>query len=119
MSEIPTTYILPAEHLGEAAIINGKLEIGGVLIPWNGPASVYVRRLSSDLSVAEIALARHDGLAQEQLDEQNRQAEIYPLGPREYWRSEMVGRYRYGPDMHLMTDADFETEFDEDDDYDE
>jgi hypothetical protein len=99
-------YILPAEHVGEAHHDeDGWLSIGTPDADGNGvvrihlakgdepgwwntnTVSVYVRRYSDDLSVCEIHIARHDGLAQEELDEQNRQAEVYPLGPKEYWRS--------------------------------
>jgi hypothetical protein len=51
------------------------------------------------------------GLAQEELDEENREAERYPLGPKAYWRSKMVGKYTYGLDQHLMTDEEFEQEW--------
>ena len=119
-------YIMPAEFFGEAAHdAGGFLTIGEgehvVRIPlskgsmpgwWNtGTVSVYVRRYSEDLSVCEIHIARHDGLAQEELDEENRQAEVYPLGPKEYWRSKMVGKYTYGSDQHLMTDEEFEEDW--------
>lgn len=109
-------YILSAELVGSAEVVNGHINIGGLEVPYRGPepASVYVRRLSSDLSVAEIHIARHDGLAQEQLDRQNEEAEHHPLGPKEYWRAEMVGKYRFGADGHVMTDEDFETEWQED-----
>lgn len=91
---------------------DGFLDVGGVRIPWhrNGEG-VFVRRISNDLSAIEVHLARHDGLAQEELDEQNRQAEAYPLGPKEYWRGEMVGKYRTGADAHLMTDEEFEEDW--------
>lgn len=108
--------ILPAEHVGNATAVDGVLDIGGVKIDlgnWIGPIAVYVRRSSKDLSVIEIALARHDGLAQEQLDEQNAEAERYPGGPKEYWRGEMVGKYAYGIDNHVMTEAEFEADWDE------
>lgn len=110
------TYILPAEWLGNAEIVDGYVDVGGVKVhaPWS-MASVYVRRSSSDLSILEIHLARHDGLAQEEFDEQIRQADEYPLGPKEYWRSEMVGKYMIGTDQHLMTDQEFEEDWSEDD----
>lgn len=126
----PTFFIMPAEHFGEAAHdAEGFLTIGEgehvVRVPlskgsfpgwWDtGTVGVYVRRMSDDLSVCEIHIARHDGLDQEQLDEENRQAEIYPLGAKEYWRQKMVGKDACGPDGHLMTDDDFEAEWFEDD----
>jgi hypothetical protein len=83
--------ILPAEYVGEAAHgPNGILRIGegdkvvelnlsrsgldpkGYCCWWNThTVGVYVRRLSSDLSIAEIIMARHDGLAQEALDDES------------------------------------------------
>lgn len=56
-------YILSAEYVGEAEVIDGMLDIGGVAIPWRHPASIYVRRVSSDLSIAEIHIVDHDGMA--------------------------------------------------------
>ena len=111
MSESEPTYILPAEFVGWAENVDGNINVGGLLIPYHGAEAVYVRRRSSDLSVIEIILASHDGLAQEELDEQNRQADIYPLGPKEYWRGVMVGKYRYGADQHLLTDEEFEADW--------
>lgn len=111
------TFILPAEYVGTAEPKDGFLDIGGVQIAWDrGNVGVYVRRRSSDLSVIEIAIASHDGLAQEELDVENAEAERYPLGKKEYWRSKMVGKYLTGPDQHPMTDDEFEAEWDEDDD---
>jgi hypothetical protein len=108
VSEVqPGFYILPAEHVGEAAVVEGFVDVGGVKVPvWGGGVHVYVRRSSEDLSVMEICMARHDGLSQEELDEQNRMAEEYPLGAMEYWRSEMVGKYS-NSDGSLMTESDF------------
>lgn len=131
------SYILGAEYVGEARHGEGGiLRIGepspdgtGVVeIPlscngldprgyccwWNThTVSVYVRRDSNDLSVIEIHMARHDGLAQEELDRKNAEAERYPLGPKEYWRAETVGKDRCGPDNHFMTDEEFEREWEE------
>lgn len=110
-----TTYILSAEFLGHAEVEDGNIMIGGLSVPYCGPtpASVYVRRRSSDLTVIEIAVASHDGLAQEQLDQQNDEAAADPRGPKEYWRDQMVGKYTYGRDSHPMTDAEFETDWEE------
>lgn len=120
--------ILPAEYIGEAAHDeNGFLTIGcgekivkihltkNTLPGWSnrGSVSVYVRRFSTDLSVAEIHIAQHDGLSQEELDYENEQAGIYTLGPKEYWRAKMVGKYTYGFDSHLMTDEEFEKDWNE------
>ena len=105
-------YIMPAEHIGEANSPGRILDIGGVKIDvWGESVSVYVRRDSDDLRVIEIHIVRHDGLAQEELDQQNAEAERYPLGPKEYWRSEMVGKYTYGSDGHTMTDEEFEADW--------
>ncbi len=122
MTNHEPVHILTAEYVGDATIgDDGLLDIGGLKVPvWHPPnrkISVYVRRVSSDLSVAEIVMARHDGLAQEVLDEENMEAERYPLGPKEYWRGQIVGKWTTGMDAHPMTDIDFEeywTEMDED-----
>lgn len=113
--------ILSAEHFGVAEVVNGKLDIGGVKVPFGGhpdhaecprrAAHVYVRRSSEDLSVMEIHIARHDGLAQEELDRQNTEADAHPLGPKEYWRTAMVGKYTMGPNGRLMTQEDFEADW--------
>lgn len=107
--------ILPVEFVGMAHTVGGVLDVGGVKVRLGrSDIGVYVRRLSTDLRVVEVLMATHDGLAQELLDQQNMEAERYPLGPKEYWRSEMVGKYRYGADQHVMTDADFEADWEED-----
>ena len=49
------------------------------------------------MSIIEIEIAAHDGPEQEELDLLNFEAERYPLGPKEYWRSKMVGKYTYAP----------------------
>jgi len=122
--------LTPAEHVGQARhSADGVLRIGegdGVVEIrlekpgygpgwWNtGMVDVYVRRLSSNLAVAEIIMAQHDGLAQEELDAQNLEAERYTLGPKEYWRAEMVGKWTCGEDGHLMTNEDFEADWNDD-----
>jgi hypothetical protein len=107
--------ILPAEHFGTAKTEDGFLDIGGVKIPYresiNDTAQIYVRRFSSDLSIVEICIANHDGLAQEVLDQENEEAKHHPLGAKEYWRVKMVGHYTYGADSHLMTNEDFEEDW--------
>lgn len=107
------SYILPAEFLGMAIPDeDGTINVGGVKVPWNSCAvGVYVRRISRDLSVSEICIAHHDGLAQEELDAKNEEAERYPAGPKEYWRTEMVGKYTYGADGHSMTNEEFEADW--------
>lgn len=107
------TYILPAEWFGTAEAPDGILNIGGVRIPiGDRHADIYVRRDSKELSIIEVHWTRHDGLAQEQLDHQNDEAANDPRGPKEYWREQMVGHYRYGD--HLMTDEDFEEDWNDD-----
>lgn len=115
MSSREPTVILPAEFVGMAKPKRGFLNVAGVRIPWDrGEVGVYVRRRSSDLSVIEVAIASHGGFAQEELDVKNAEAERYPLGPKEYWRAEMVGKYTTGRNGHLMTNEDFEAEWDDD-----
>ena len=90
---------------------NGVVEIPFAVSEKIGDIPVYVRRGSIDLRVIEVLIARHDGLAEEELEYQNEQAEIYPLGPKEYWRGEMVGKAIYGVDNHLMTNEEFEEDW--------
>lgn len=116
MSDPDPIYIMSAEWLGNATTHDGILDIGGVKVPigdWGEPICVFVRRSSKDLSIIEISLARHDGLAQEELAERNRQAAIYPLGPKEYWRGEMVGKFLTGEDQHPVTDEEFERDWED------
>jgi len=130
MNDYPVRIILPPEFLGDAAHgDDGILRIGtprsdgsGVvgirLTKRNKPGwwhtntvQVYVCRFADDLSIAEIQMAQHDGLAEAELEFQNELAELYPLGPKEYWRSEQVGKYTYGIDNHFMTNEEFEAEW--------
>lgn len=111
--------ILPAEYLGEAHLVDGVLWIGGHSVDWSDALQiqtgsiaevvhVYVRRSAVDLKVLEIVIPFHDGLDDELLTAQNEEAQRYALGPKEYWRSAMVGKYTWGEDSHFMTDDDFE-----------
>ena len=137
MNDYPERIILPPEFIGHAAHSDdGILRIGtprsdgsgvveirltkGDLPRWWGDktVSVYVRRFAHDLSVVEILMAQHDGLADAELEYQNESAAIYPLGPKEYWRSELVGKAIFGLDDHFMTNEEFEEDwhdFEEDD----
>ncbi len=137
MNDYPVRNILPPEFIGHAAHgDDGILRIGtprsdgsgvveirltkGDLPRWwrDKTVAVYVSRSAHDLSVVEIQMAQHSGLFDAELEYQNEQAEIYPLGPKEYWRSEQVGKYTYGIDNHLMTNEEFEEDwpdFEEDD----
>ena len=121
--------ILPAEYAGKArhdkdgvlriGIDDGVVEIrlersrGGIGWWDTGMVDVYVRRSASDLTVEEIIMARHDGPDNEELIAQQAEAARYPLGEKEYWRSVMVGKYLVGDDDHLMTDAEFESQYDD------
>lgn len=130
MKDFSRVTILPAEFIGHAAhgddgilrigtprsdgsgVVEIRLTKGDLPRWWNTKTvAVYVRRFAHDLSVAEIQMAQHSGLFDEELAYQNEQAENYPLGPKEYWRSEQVGKYTYGNDDHLMTNEEFEAEW--------
>ena len=119
--EVPFDRLTSAESLCGVPLEPNEqglacLSVGGVLIPFGPPrafdpagddfAEIYVRRWASDLSIAEILVATHDGLAHEELSLQDMEAQRYPLGPKEYWRSKQVGKDFYGD--HLMTNEDFE-----------
>lgn len=109
------TIGLPDDPSGQVEVnLNG---FGSRKYPgWGGEVDVYVRRDSDDLSVIEVHMVRHSGIVEEEMAEQSRQGEIYPLGPKEYWRGVMVGKYFYGADRHLMTNEDFEEDwYDEED----
>lgn len=107
-----------AEFIGHLPYENNTIRVGEHLvheIHGYNPAAVYVRRLSGKtegLSISEIIISVvGDGYAQEELDAENAEAARYPLGPKEYWRGRMVGKYTYGADGHLMTDEDFEADW--------
>lgn len=109
-----------AEYIGNLPYENSTIRIGEHLIHeiyGYNPAAVYVRRLSGKtegLSISEIIISVvGDGYAQEELDAENAEAGRYPLGPKEYWRGRMVGKYTYGSDGQLMTNEDFEADWTE------
>lgn len=107
----PLPGVLPAEFAGMARLDDGVLDVGGLKLHLpvrHTGVAVYVRRYTDDLTIAEIAVDLHGALAEEALDAENAEAERYPLGPKEYWHSKMVGKSPYGPDQHLMTADDFE-----------
>lgn len=83
-------YILSAEHFGTVQTEGGVLHIEGLEIPYlewhDGKVHVYVRRSSKDLSIMEVHMTRHAGLAEEQLEQQNAEANADPRGPEAYWR---------------------------------
>lgn len=137
VNDYPVRIILPPQFIGDAAHSDdGILRIGtprsdgsgvveirltkGDFPGWwrDKTVAVYVRCSAHDLSVVEIQMAQHDGLAEAELEYQNEQAENYPLGPKEYWRSELVGKATFGLDGHFLTNEEFEEdwhEFEEDD----
>lgn len=98
------------EFVGVGVVKNGKLDIGGVEVPFNGyrgHVPIYVRRMIApgqryDGQVFEIAIAKHDGLAQEELERENQAAEAHPLGRLAYWRindSETDDAFRLGEEI--------------------
>lgn len=116
----PALVSYPAEFVGPLPYDDHEIKVGEHLISdvhGYNPASVYVRRLSGKtegLSVSEIIISVvGDRYAQEELDEENAEAARYPLGPKEYWRGRMVGTYTYGTEGRLMTDEDFEAEWED------
>ena len=137
MNDYPVRIILPPEFIGHAAHSDdGILRIGTPRSDGSGVVEirltkrgdpgwwssktvpVYVRRWADDLSIVEIQMAQHDGLTDAELEYQNESSAIYPLGPKEYWRSELVGIAKFGLDKHFMTNEEFEEDwhdFEEDD----
>ena len=130
MNDHPVRIILPPEFIGEAAhgddgilrigtprsdgsgVVEIRLTKGDLPRWWNTKTvPVYVCRWADDLSIAEIQMAQHDGLSNAELEYQNELAEIYPLGPKEYWRSELVGKAIFGLDKHFMTNEEFEKDW--------
>ncbi|HSH58719.1 MAG TPA: hypothetical protein VK988_03565 [Acidimicrobiales bacterium] len=106
--------MLPAEAAGMAKLSDDLLDIGGLKLPvpvHHDAVPVYVRRRASDLSILEIEIAFHDGPEQEELHAKEAEADRYPLGRKEYWRSAMVGKYTYGADNHPMTEEEFVKEW--------
>lgn len=119
----PSMVIYPAEFVGPLPYEDGLIRLGDLTIAdvhGYNPAGVYVRRITGKtegVSVAEIIISVvGDGYAQEELDAENEEALRYPLGVKEFWRARMVGKYRYGPDSHLLTDEEFEADWAESDD---
>ena len=118
MSERPPLVIYPAEYVGALPYADHTVTIGDLVIHdvhGYNPAGVYVRRISGKtegISVAEIIIsAVGDGYDQEELDAENAEAERYPLGVKEFWRSRLVGKATYGKDSHPMTDKEFESDW--------
>lgn len=110
--------VYSAEYVGDLSYTDNAVEIGDLTVydvHGYNPAGVYVRRISGKtdgISVAEIIISVvGDQYAQEELDAENDEAERYPLGPKEYWRSRLVGNATYGIDAHPMTDDEFEADW--------
>ena len=118
LAQRPPLVIYPAEYVGDLPYADHTVTIGELVIhDVHGyhPAGVYVRRISGKtegISVAEIIIsAVGDGYAQEEFDAENAEAERYPLGVKEFWRSRLVGKATYGKDGHPMTDEEFESDW--------
>jgi death on curing protein len=118
LSQRAPLVIYAAEYVGELPYADHTIRIGNVTVHdvhGYNPAGVYVRRISGKvdgISVAEIIIsAVGDGYAQGELDAENAEAERYPLGVKEFWRSRLVGKSSYGSDRHPMTDEEFEADW--------
>ena len=101
---------------------SGSIQIGDTVI--NGitgfnPANIYVERLfdmERGSMISSIIISFHgDHWAQAESDRESEEAARYPLGPKEYWRTKMVGKYTYGIDNHPMTNEEFEADWDDED----
>lgn len=118
LSDRPPLVIYPAEYVGVLDYADNTVEVGDLRIGdvhGYNPAGVYVRRISGKtdgISVAEIIISVvGDNYAQEELDAENAEAERYPLGLKEFWRSRLVGKATYEIGGHPMTDAQFELDW--------
>jgi hypothetical protein len=97
------------ERAGIAELTERRLDIGGVKVSVAyDRMEVWVRRDPDTLEAVDIMIYYGDAFAAEELEELNRQAELHPAGPKEFWRAQMVGIYTYGYDKHPMTAAEFE-----------
>lgn len=112
--------IYPAEYVGSLGYEENAIHLGDLVVHdvhGFNPAGVYVRRIggkTEGISVAQIVISVvGDAYAEEQLNAENAEADRYPLGPKEYWRTKLVGHASYA-DGHVMTDAEFEDEWGED-----
>ena len=117
LSERPALVVYPAEYIGPLPYQDHTVQIGDLVIHdvhGFNPAGVYIRRISGKtegISVAEVIIsAVGDGYAQEELDAENAEAERYPLGAKEFWRTRLVGSATYGLDRHVMTNDEFEAD---------
>lgn len=105
MSEVEPFVIHPPEWIGQVDVSSDILLIGDLHVDSVGSgypqANVYVERTSGLPRLREGVLSVVDGFpisriiieiigdytAQLALDAENAQAELYPGGPKEYWRS--------------------------------
>jgi len=105
MSEVEPCVIYPPSWIGQVDVSGDSLQIGDLLVREVGSgypqANVYVKRVSGlqrlrDGKLTDVAgfpIAKiiieiiGDGTSQEALDAENAEAELYPGGPKEYWRS--------------------------------
>jgi hypothetical protein len=105
MSDTEPCVIYPPSWLGQVDVSGDTLQIGDLLVHEVGSgypdANVYVQRVSGmrkfrDGKLTDVAgfpIAKiiieivGDGTAQQALDAENAEAELYPGGPKEYWRS--------------------------------
>lgn len=106
------TIVLPAELVGVVTVESGVVHVGELEIqagPRDGLVSVYMRRSPVDLGAQEIIIAFDPTrCASEEEAAQYVEADRYPLGEKEYWRSELVGKCVWGDSSEVMTDEDFE-----------
>lgn len=85
--------IYAPEWIGQVDVTSGVLRIGDLEVQDVGSgypeANVYVKRMSGKtdgIVVAKIIIEIiGDGTAQEELDAQNAEAALHPLGPKAYW----------------------------------
>lgn len=73
--------------------------------------AIYVTHYSDDGSIAAITMAIEDGLTYCDFDFRSEQGKSSPLGPKEYWRNELVGKHFYEAADRIMTNEDFEIEW--------
>lgn len=92
MSEEPMIF-WPPEYVGKVDVRSGSLKIGDLEVFDVGggypDGGVYVERVSGKgdgLVVGRIIIEIiGDATAQAELDAQNDEAELHPLGPKAYW----------------------------------
>jgi hypothetical protein len=73
--------------------------------------AIYVIHNSDDGSITEISIAIEDGLTYCDFDFQSEKGKSSTLGPKEYWRNELVGKHFYEAADRIMTNEYFEIEW--------